>query len=1151
MMTSLFSISQSAWTNFAAALLHSVWQGVVIAFLLYLFLRYKPADKTEQRYRVSLGMLFVVLMSFMVTWMVLSTAGKITRTNSSMQIAGSAPSMDPRKLGDKSIQDKSSILKMTQALDSFIPSVAEPVSWTTWFLGVWWIGCIVMTIRMIRALTAQQRLYRCSQPLADERIMQFLETLIRKTGLSRKIRVLTHEGIDSPVVFGILRPTLVLPLSLVTGAPMPFIEAILAHELAHIQRHDYLVNLLQMGMETIFFFNPAIWWINRQIRLERETCCDLSAIRYTGERITYVNALAFVLDQQRSLNVSSVAAPAFIQRGKSFFTMERFKRIAQPWHYPVPQVSKKSVCVLLVIGILLIFFVSRMTDSLAEEAKKWFVTGEQINRMVEAGKKYGSDVNIGEKGQITIAGKVRNWDYSPVAPALSLVWVDWNWKNTEIIPIQLSPELTFSSTVKEGNVYIIAEHSGYIASVTGSFIKSVRDINLVLQKEYPAKLKIVDGTGKPVPGARMKWSYRSPIIQLFKPAESISGQNGIITIDHYNGDLIVAKIMAEGYQRIQQEITLKSNEIYEIKLQPSKITKGIVVSRKTGKPVVNAKLKMVYEDWFLPGTLNIDKPEYETASNQNGEFALTQLKDKTEYAFLIEADGLESKIVQDISAGENDIKVDLGPELYIKGQITGNLSLLGEKPEIQYNNPIQAGFESCSYYQKAPVRIQDNTGYFEIKKLWEGTVDILLPYKKFRLFAETPIDDVEISLNDILPATRTVQFQFKIPPKSTSPSGFVTVQYQKHYNPADIPETMHLPIKNGLAQMEIMAPAKISLFPDALIGGYFTIQKNIDIPVSPDPFVYTIPTYSAGSVFGTLSSSIEPVTQPFEIRVITQKKSPYDNSPSLERTKVFVAWNNGFSISPLPLGGTYSLLFIKNHYFYQTQSFKLTSENPVSQLNLHFSAGKTITGQITSENSLPQPCQGVSLGYHIKRIKTLESFVSKVFMITSNNFMYDTDQYQRIERLVKVDEGGHFTIDEVNPDVAGSYVLFVYPQKDYQPCTYEIKDMNKPVSVVLKKGHLLEGTVIDTKTSWPVPDAGVVVCSNSYNWELNAITDAKGKFFFNQMGDETFRLYVSSGRYLIFPRGDNNLSANSPQPVTVAIDIPAWSELKPVQPENK
>src|SRR4029079_2061638 len=100
--------------------------------------------------------------------------------------------------------------------------------------------------------------------------------------------------IQTPVVVGYFRPTILLPICVATGLPESQLELILAHELARIRRHDYVVNLLQTLVETLFFYHPAVWWLSRQIRIEREHCCDDLVVRLLGNRLEYGRALVAI-----------------------------------------------------------------------------------------------------------------------------------------------------------------------------------------------------------------------------------------------------------------------------------------------------------------------------------------------------------------------------------------------------------------------------------------------------------------------------------------------------------------------------------------------------------------------------------------------------------------------------------------------------------------------------------------------------------------------------------------------------------------------------------------------------------------------------------------------------------------------------------------
>src|SRR5207237_5100112 len=97
-----------------------------------------------------------------------------------------------------------------------------------------------------------------------------------------------------------------LPVSLVTGIPVSHLEAILAHELAHIRRHDFIINLLQTLIETLFFYHPAIWWLSHRIRIEREHCCDDLVVRVLDNRSEYSRALVAIEELRDRSSVLSL-----------------------------------------------------------------------------------------------------------------------------------------------------------------------------------------------------------------------------------------------------------------------------------------------------------------------------------------------------------------------------------------------------------------------------------------------------------------------------------------------------------------------------------------------------------------------------------------------------------------------------------------------------------------------------------------------------------------------------------------------------------------------------------------------------------------------------------------------------------------------------
>jgi beta-lactamase regulating signal transducer with metallopeptidase domain len=220
-------------------------------------------------------------------------------------------------------------------------SVAPMVSWNISAAGwqqllpgvvaAWLLGVVAFSIRLFAGWRFTARL-RATSHSAPPEWQQTLERIAVRVGASRPARLLVSSLVEIPTVIGWLRPVILLPVSSLTGLPMEHIGALLAHELAHIRRHDYLVSILQSIAEAALFYHPAVWWVSGQIRAEREVCCDDLAVAASGDVLTYARALA-ELETQRSPRLR----PALAADGGSL--LQRIRRLAgesQPFSYNLP-----------------------------------------------------------------------------------------------------------------------------------------------------------------------------------------------------------------------------------------------------------------------------------------------------------------------------------------------------------------------------------------------------------------------------------------------------------------------------------------------------------------------------------------------------------------------------------------------------------------------------------------------------------------------------------------------------------------------------------------------------------------------------------------------------------------------------------------------
>jgi uncharacterized protein (TIGR03435 family) len=176
-----------------------------------------------------------------------------------------------------------------------------------WLVIAWFAGSVIFWVRLTGSWFVATRIRSTFVRPAPAEWQHKLDELCVRIRVSQPVRLLTSALVQVPTVVGWLRPVVLMPVGALTGLPAEHVEALLAHELPHIRRHDYLLNSLQTAAESLLFYHPAVWWVSRQIRNERELCCDDVAVAVSGSTLTYVRALAD-LEQQRPRYLSPALA---------------------------------------------------------------------------------------------------------------------------------------------------------------------------------------------------------------------------------------------------------------------------------------------------------------------------------------------------------------------------------------------------------------------------------------------------------------------------------------------------------------------------------------------------------------------------------------------------------------------------------------------------------------------------------------------------------------------------------------------------------------------------------------------------------------------------------------------------------------------------
>ncbi|MGD0221408.1 MAG: M56 family metallopeptidase [Terriglobia bacterium] len=294
-----FGLSPDVTRPICWALLHFLWQGLALALLLSVALAL--VRRAAVRYALGLATLVLMVAAPVATFLMLRhpvTAGgarAITALAEMPRVRPTPPAAGARRDN----------INTVAAPRSEIPALPEGSE--VWLLEFWLAGIVVLSVRALGGLCLLERIRRRETNTVSTELEAMAHALERRLGLRRALRYCQCRNLDAPAVIGWLRPVVLLPVSALTGLSPEQLGAVIAHELAHIRRHDALVNLFQTGVETLLFYHPAVWWVNAQIRAERENCCDDVAVSVCGGVPDYARALMLMEEWRRAPHLAMAA----------------------------------------------------------------------------------------------------------------------------------------------------------------------------------------------------------------------------------------------------------------------------------------------------------------------------------------------------------------------------------------------------------------------------------------------------------------------------------------------------------------------------------------------------------------------------------------------------------------------------------------------------------------------------------------------------------------------------------------------------------------------------------------------------------------------------------------------------------------------------
>ncbi|MCL2645761.1 MAG: hypothetical protein FWD61_02005 [Phycisphaerales bacterium] len=1101
------------------SLAHSLWQAVLIAGLLWVFLRLVPQRYVRVRYVATVGALLLILFAACATWSLQYhplTWPVRTDVFVHHEIAGrSAP-----------LAVNHGVSLSRQGIENAC-GIATPShtywNWPLLLTSLWLAGVVAMLLRTTILLARASKLAALGTPTTLPAVEELANKMHLRGG--RALRVLVSPLYRVPAVVGTWSPMLLMPAAILAEMPPEQLRLIIAHELAHMRRWDFLVNLMQQVIEALLFFNPAVWWISGQIRQEREACCDALAVSCAGSPELMAHTLADVaaatLNPRQSQGLTDIAAAALALTGHGPL-WQRIARLVNPTTPVRIGFPLRSLALGLFVSTLLLALLVSTAELTVRAAEKILTPVERVEKMTELEKKH-RPYRLGEPREqpenVTLSGHVRTADGQPLPAQLKWLKMYVRSVNSSYFSaIPVAPDGSFEdkhTPSGQAVVWVQPSLDGPFAPVISSPVTVGPDgkyppVELVLSAGFSARVRLVNSARKAIANAAIELGYRCDEEDPYNvgPIKLTSDADGTAVVAHAIDQAARLKIRATGYQEEEVPLRLSPEKHAVITLHEAHPTTGLVRDAATGELITETSISFIARQgldsrfntngehpwsWGFPS-------QRLTTTDNTGHFALTELRDDCTYRIYVSHPKYASQLLV-IKAGQA-LNIALESPQPITLEVRADPG--GMPREVDVRNSIAMSENSYTEHRiTLPVTVDEQgVGRAVLANPPPSKVTFQLLRDSQSVTAQ-PGKDAVVSMDlraASKPPTRPVIIRITVPQNAPPAAGTLGANIRF---PANTPAKYHdLKITNNEARMDAPVPCQFGFSAPTLLG-YRVAEKSdqYDIPASDEPFVITLEAQPAGAIHGRVTGPDGKPWEPyFYASLITVQKSPdlASNEWNLLNDNVNSRLTS-YLLSPVPLNGRYRVACSAGAMFAISDEIVLDAEHPIADIPLTFAPGVTVSGTLRNPDNTPAINIELTLSYEYNIANSSSSFNSS---------------------SIRTDREGRFAFEHVNPELSipgGYYNLRVTPGLTTQGILRKITPSQEPLSITLETGHVIRGTATDSNTgkplanvrilAWPVYNKHPIL---KYLGCTETTTNAKGEFEFRNLENISFSISVQN-----------------------------------------